>query len=53
MEEQKEVLEVVTELNDDDVRERVDEDTQEPYKKCFTREANNILKDLNLKMGAF
>ena len=37
MEEQKEVLEVVTELNDDDVRERVDEDTQEPYKKCFIK----------------
>ena len=53
MEEQKEVLEVVTELNDDDVREWVDEDTQEPYKKYFIREANNILKDLNLKMGAF
>jgi hypothetical protein len=37
MEEQKEVLEVVTELNDDDVREWVDEDTRESYKKCFIR----------------
>ena len=53
MEEQKEVLEVVTELNDDDVREWVDEDTRESYKKCFIMEANNNLKDLNLKMGAF
>ena len=39
--------------NDNDVREWVDEDTQEPYNKCFIREANKILKDLNLKMGAF
>ena len=90
MEEQKEVLDVITDLNDEmyerggleyitpfefrcigyggygvefmgimiwhtdnDVREWVDEDTREPFKKCFIREANKILKDLNLKMGAF
>ena len=35
------------------VREWVDEDTREPFKICFIREANKILKDLNLKMGAF
>ena len=90
MEEQKEVLDVITDLNDemyerggleyiapfemrsigyggcivkfmgvqiwysdDDTREWIDEDIREPFKKCFIREANKILKDLNLKMGAF
>ena len=44
---------VVIWTEENDERDDISEDEKQPLRDFFIREANSILKDLNLKMGAF